>query len=298
MRLIGRGPGGIGQAGTTPARGLLGTLEICRLKKIPSFTFVIPMSTFEPSWAPSRTAHHLGPISTIHIAPHLLQSRTTGHTHKQAVRLPAAKHFGGLRSSSQWKNSCEPCLGARGRLDPRSGPVPPSPRNMQNAHVSNLCILGLPSPALSASRLPSLEGSPTESSAFVSSHSNCLVVHYQNEQPNYQQRKENNDDDRNNGIPASERLAIGRFGSGFLRRSDTQQEAHLIPRSLNPAQADRRRRIALNAFAYAFAIANSIPARCRRHRFGRVYGSRRTIFLIKRMLPTITGSGSAPGAGG
>ena len=84
------------------------------------------------------------------------------------------------------------------------------------------------------------------------------MVHHQNEQPNYQQRKENNDDDRNNGIPASGRLAIGRFGSGFLRRSDTQQEAHLIPRRLNPAQADRRRRIALYTFAYAFAIANSI----------------------------------------
>jgi hypothetical protein len=123
------------------------------------------------------------------------------------------------------------------------------------------------------------------------------VVDYQNEQPNYQQRKENNDDDRNNGIPASDR-AIARFASGFLRRSYTQQEAHLIPRSLNPAQADRRRRIALNAFAYAFAITNSIPARCRRHRFGRVYGSRRTPFLLKCMLPTITGSGSAPGAGG
>jgi hypothetical protein len=105
-------------------------------------------------------------------------------------------------------------------------------------------------------------------------HSNCLVVHYQNEQPNYQQRKKDNDDDRNNGVPASGRLAIGRFGRGFLRRSDTQQEAHLIPRSLNPAQADRRRRIALNtfAFAYAFAIANSIPGRCRRHRPARSVG--------------------------
>jgi hypothetical protein len=58
-------------------------------KKILFFTFVIPMSAFEPSWAPSHAAHHLGPISTIHIAPHLLQSRTTGHTQKQAVRLPA-----------------------------------------------------------------------------------------------------------------------------------------------------------------------------------------------------------------
>lgn len=57
-----------------------------------------------------------------------------------------------------------------------------------------------------------------------------VVVDHQNEQPNYQQRKENNDDDRNNGIPASGRLAIGRFGSGFLRRSDTHQEAHRIPR--------------------------------------------------------------------
>ena len=82
--------------------------------------------------------------------------------------------------------------------------------------------------ALSAIRLPSLEGSPGLRRGQP--HSNCLVVHYQNEQPNYQQRKENNDDDRNNGIPASGRLAIGRFGSGFLRRSDTQQEAHLIPR--------------------------------------------------------------------
>ena len=175
------------------------------------------------------------------------------------------------------------------------GPMPPSPSNMQNAHVSNLCILGLPSPALSAIRLPSLEGSPTQGLRLRQQHSNCLVVHYQNEQANYQQRKENNDDDRNNGIPAIGRLAIGRFGSGFLRRSDTQQEAHLIPRSLNPAQADRRRRIALNAFAYAFAIANSIPARCRRHRFGRVYGSRWTPSLLKRTFPTITGSGSAPG---
>ena len=94
---------------------------------------------------------------------------------------------------------------------------------------------------LSAIRLPSLEGA--QRLRLRQPHSNCLVVHYQNEQPNYQQRKENNDDDRNNGI-----------GSGFLRRSDTQQEAHLIPRRLNPAQADRRRRIAL----YAFAIANSI----------------------------------------
>ena len=109
---------------------------------------------------------------------------------------------------------------------------------------------------LSAIRLPSLEGA--QRLRLRQPHSNCLVVHYQNEQPNYQQRKENNDDDRNNGIPASGRLAIGRFGSGFLRRSDTQQEAHLIPRRLNPAQADRRRRIALYAFAYAFAIANSI----------------------------------------
>jgi hypothetical protein len=139
--------------------------------------------------------------------------------------------------------------------------------------------------ALSAIRLPSLEGSPGLRRGQP--HSNCLVVHYQNEQPNYQQRKENNDDDRNNGVPASDRLAIGRFGSSFLRRSDTQQEAHLIPGRLN-----------LYAFAYAFAIANSIPARCRRHRFGRVYGSRRTPFLLKCMLPTTTGSGSAPGAGG
>ena len=117
---------------------------------------------------------------------------------------------------------------------------------------------------LSAIRLPSLEGA--QGLRLRQPHSNCLVVHYQNEQPNYQQRKENNDDDRNNGIPASGRLAIGRFGSGFLRRSDTQQEAHLTLRSLNPAQAGRRRRIAPNAFAYAFAIANSIPARCRRNR--------------------------------
>jgi hypothetical protein len=29
-------------------------------QKIPSFTFVIPMSTFEPSWAPSHAAHQTG----------------------------------------------------------------------------------------------------------------------------------------------------------------------------------------------------------------------------------------------
>jgi hypothetical protein len=56
-----------------------------------------------------------------------------------------------------------------------------------------------------------------------------MVVDHQNEQPNYQQRKENSDDDRNNVIPAIGRLA-GRFGGGFLRRSDTRQEAHLTPR--------------------------------------------------------------------
>jgi hypothetical protein len=50
-----------------------------------------------------------------------------------------------------------------------------------------------------------------------------VVVDHQNEQPNYQQRKENDDDDRNNVIPAIGGLAIGRFGSGFLRRSDTHQ---------------------------------------------------------------------------
>jgi hypothetical protein len=57
-----------------------------------------------------------------------------------------------------------------------------------------------------------------------------MVADHQNEQPNYQQRKENSYDDRNNVMPATGRLAIGRFGSGFLRRSDTRQEAHLTPR--------------------------------------------------------------------
>jgi hypothetical protein len=113
-------------------------------------------------------------------------------------------------------------------------------------------------------------------SAFVSRHSNCLVVHYQNEQPNYQQRKENNDDDRNNGIPASGRLAIGRFGSGFLRRSYTQQKAHLIPRSLN-----------LYAFAFAYAFANSIPGRCRRHRPG-LCPQRRSLPRAGRSLALVT----------
>jgi hypothetical protein len=51
----------------------------------------------------------------------------------------------------------------------------------------------------------------------------------QNEQPNsYQKANENTDHGRGNVIPTIVSFAIGRLGSGFLRRSDIRPEAKVI----------------------------------------------------------------------
>jgi hypothetical protein len=72
----------------------------------------------------------------------------------------------------------------------------------------------------------------------------CLVVadNRQYDQPSgYQDGKENADNDRHNLMPAAGGLAIGRLGSGLLRRSDSRPKAkvahrmHLICFSLSLA---------------------------------------------------------------
>jgi hypothetical protein len=62
---------------------------------------------------------------------------------------------------------------------------------------------------------------------------------------NQQYGKENADNDRHNLMPAAGGLAVGRFGSGLLRRSDSRPEAkvahrmHLICFSLSLASSLR-----------------------------------------------------------
>jgi hypothetical protein len=75
-----------------------------------------------------------------------------------------------------------------------------------------------------------------------------LVVadNQQYDQPSgYQDGKENANNDRHNLMPAAGGLAVGRFGSGLLRRSDSRPEAkvahrmHLICFSLSLASSLR-----------------------------------------------------------